>query len=316
LNGKQAPDVYSDIEKKIHSEYNWKNSVDLYISHYESITCIKNEKNILILSMSCNIPYFKTLLATVKDTWAKPIIQNKYKNVKWFGYTACDNKHPIQHIDWEEHMIYVDCPDDINHTYEKTQKAYEMIKNEGVDFDYVVRTNTSVFVNVNKLIEYTKRIHNDDILGIVVRYYLKNPSGEIFRDDHLLPGLFIGLSREMFDDAMSSSNDSFIIPTKDDLIMSVTLLNKYKNLHYKSPNPNYNRPIIPCYKPYHPNDENINTLVNYKRNFSYCHKFLNNPSIINDNVVVQVRPKYDEFSERAERGHEFEHFYELYDALD
>ena len=43
---------------------------------------------------------------------------------------------------------------------------------------------------------------------------------------------------------------------------------------------------------------------------------VSDPNIVNESVVIQLRPLYGDLKERSEKGHEFEHFYELYDALD
>lgn len=314
LKGKQAPEIYSEIEKKIHTEYNWTNSVNLYVNHYRTLFCEGKEKNILILTMSCNKPYFKTLLSVVKDTWAKPVINNEYENVQWFAYTSCDKKHPTSCIDWDERMIYIDCPDDLNHTYEKTKIAYEMIKKSGIDFDYVVRTNTSVFVNIKKLIEHTKYLKDNDIIGLQWNYYVTNGK-EILHTMNITCGLFIGMSRELFDIAMSLNNDSYLISAPDDVIWSYALSEKFGNFTCKSPNSNYNRPMMPSYKGYKQQDENTEYVVKSKNEGKKNHTFIKNPMIVNSNVVIKVRPFYEDLLVRSEKGHEFEHFYELNDAL-
>jgi len=330
-NVDDKPLIYERIKDKIVNEYNWSYSVNKYLTHYKSISYDKNNeekitetylnpnKNILILSMSCNVPYFQGLLATVKDTWVKPIIQGKYKNIKWFGYTSCDTHHPKPMIDYKENMIYVDCPDDLSHTYEKTKLAYQMIKDAGIEFDYVVRTNTSVFVNVKLLNEKICKLDtNKDMLGHMSGFYLKYPNGDTKFQFNIICGLFYGVPKHIFD-CMTSAEDSSYYSTHptDDVVMFKLLNDKYgwewqNNLKAVNSEDKYLH--YPRYKSYDENDKE-----RFKDNeflyLDYPGKYTNDPNVVNNNIVIQIRCLYNG-NERLERGHEIEHFYELYNALE
>lgn len=304
------PDVYNKVIEKIHKEYNWKNSVDIYINDYKSNSYeLKSDKKILILSMSCNHPYFKSLVSVVKDTWAKSIINKEYENVEWFAYTSCDKKHTVPEIDYKEHIIYVDSKDDLFSTYDKTQKAYNMIKNY-IDFDYVVRTNTSVFLNIDNLLLKIKNCNNNDILGGCVGYYYKYPDGRTEFQFNMIVGLFMGMSKSYFDIAMSANNNYEEIPSPDDVIISRRLLDVLKN-DFNIVSPNNCSTIYPRYKPFKEDDNEILNREDIKN-----YTIVTDPNIVNESVVIQLRPLYGDLKERSEKGHEFEHFYELYDALD
>lgn len=265
--------------------------------------------------MSCNIPYFQALLGVVKDTWAKPLVHNKYKNVTWFAYTACNEKHPKPHIDFEEHIIYVDCPDDLHHTYEKTQKAYNMIK-DVIDFDYVLRTNTSVFVNVDKTIERICSTGVDDVMGRCTRYYHRNQEGGYDFVSYIVIGFFMGMKREYFDIMMSAHNEynvnkyGEIIPSNDDVIMSMKLFEELGTINNVAINEG---DICPAYKVYIPGSEPETIKELPKKDFFF------EPDFINDYTMARVRSLYrDEDSNtmmRSTIGHEIEHMYELYNAL-
>lgn len=296
---------YEEVKEKIRSTYNWSFSVNKYIEHFEKI---KQNKKILILTMSCNNIYFKGLLGAVKDTWAKPIIHKKYPNVEWFSYTACDKKHPTPHIDFKDKMIYVDSGDDLYTTYEKTQKAYQMLKDAGVTFDYVVRTNTSVFVNIEKLLDRIDKSSENTILGGQVGYYHRNQDGKMTFKWNIIPGLFMAMSKKLFDIAMSATNQYDTIPTTDDVIISKRLA-EVGDFKIESPN-------IGCetafyrYKAYLPEDEErVLKLCTVKGSYVW------DPNDINNSVVLQLRTLYPGEKERIEKGHEIEHFYELDDAL-
>lgn len=315
-----TPEVYERIKDKIVNEYNWSFSVNKYLTHYKSIGYeekieekqVKKPKKILMLSMSCNIPYFKTLLAVVKDTWAKPIIQGKYKNILWFAYTTCDKKHPYPCIDFENNIIYVDCGDGLFDTYVKTQKAYQMLLNAGInDFDYIVRTNTSCFINIDNMIQKINKTKENEILGGQVGYYHKYPDGKRIFKWNIIVGLFIGMFKDKFDVAMSATNNYDVIPAPDDVIISGRLNEIFGNtINVISPNENK---IFSRYKPYR--KEDINTKIIKDKVSENSAYIIDNPNEINNNVIIQIRSFYDEINERSEKGHEFEHFYELDAAL-
>lgn len=268
---------------------------------------IQNLK-ILILTMSCNQPYFQGLLGAVKDTWAKPIIQGRYNNVMWFGYTSCDNHHPKPCIDFNEHMIYVDSNDELGFTYDKTQKAYELIKNV-LDFNYVVRTNTSLFVNVDKLIEHVNSLDDRYIMGRFYNYHLNN------KFYLTICGFFFGMSKYLFDISMTASNDYVkdengnSISFDDDRILTKRL---FDVIDLNSVYTTDVLGIIQVYKGISPNDISITSLKDIKELQKI--NVTDNPDVINDNIMVRVRTLYSN-EDRIEKGHEIEHMYELYNVL-
>lgn len=257
-----------------------------------------------MLTMSCNKPYFQGLLGAVRDTWAKPLIKNKYEMISWWSYTSCDNNHPNECIDFENHMIYVNCDDDLKSTYLKTKRAYELIKSTGINFDYVVRTNTSVYVNLNNMLDRIEKLDDDTVIANWFPFYM----GEEFMF-YSFVGFFVGMNRNFFDYAISS-DDCYIngVKQNDDIVMS-------KNIFCNIPEINGlcadddNRLVM--YKSILSNDtETINEEEVKKYNFD----FINDPNIINHRVVVRFRSWYDG-DDRIAKGHEIEHIYELDNAL-
>lgn len=295
---------YESIKEKIRTTYNWKYSVDQYLTHFDKY---KQDKKILILSMSCNQVYFKGLLGAVKDTWVKPILQGKYPNIEWFSFTACDKKHPVPCIDLKDRMIYVDDEDDYYTTYSKTQKAYEMIKEAGIEFDYVVRTNTSVFVNIERLLKTIYETPDDTILGNIGGFYAQYPDGHKVFKWNFVPGFFIGMNKQLFETSLTADNDYCGFKSADDVIISGKLQEKglfkviknFENYRYK-----------PCQDYYKPEEY----ALKLKDLLDWGCKLTDDPSIINNQVVVQFRTIYEGI-DRQEKGHEIEHLYELNDAL-
>lgn len=258
--------------------------------------------------MSCNDPYFQALLGCVRDTWAKPLLQNKYKNISWWSYTACDKKHPYPHIDFENHMIYVDSGDDLYSTYDKTKKAYELIKSTGIDFNYVVRTNTSIFVNIKNMLKRIDEMDENTIIGTwqkfkinniplywgVIGYFFimrKEHFEIIISSDDCLIADENGNNKEYWDDVVFAKNLSIIEPD----IKGICAEEDDKVFVYKG-----------ALK-----DEDIPEI------FKLYSNFINvlNPKHINDRVIIRLKGFNDDINVRKEKGHEIEHFYELNDAL-
>lgn len=262
--------------------------------------------------MSCNQPYFKGLLGAVKETWAKPLIKNKYDNIIWFSYTSCDNKHPVPYVDFEEHMIYVDCEDDLHHTYEKTQKAYQMIK-DLFDFDYVIRTNTTTFVNIDNLLRRVEQeLPEDAVIGNWYGYMCPQNTNIRF---NMLVGFFYGMKREFFEYGLSADNEYLkdesgnTIFENDDVIFSKRLMEKIGG-NYHNPNGINSNKKLTMYKVCKHEDLDKFPEINIPNNFIFSF----NPECVNDNVVIRIRSFYKGY-DRIERGHEIEHMYELDSAM-
>lgn len=118
------------------------------------------EKKILILTMSCTQKAFLNEENTIRETWAKDIIDGKYPNITWYAYrnTLYDNPYDMDNI------IYVPENDDRNHTYQKTIACFKYINDhkEKFDFDFIVRTNTSQYVNVELLNKFVSGLDSND----------------------------------------------------------------------------------------------------------------------------------------------------------
>lgn len=256
-------------------------------------------KKILILSLSCNQPYFQSLLGAVKNTWAKPLIQNQYPNVHWFGYTSCDNKHPKPCVDFEDHMIYVDCEDDLWHTYTKLKKAYNLIK-DVVDFDFVLKTNTSLCVNLEKTIERINRIPDDYVMGRNITSCMFNEPFGVFQ------GFFAGMCKRLFEISLSSDGDELdgYDMVADDQISSWNLLKSGERIHIADIN-DEGAPYVYWYF----NEGDKFGKPDYLYDNSYD-MVTYNPVDINDKLMIRVRS-----IDRSTDVNEIERIYQLYNSL-
>lgn len=106
---------------------------------------------ILILLMSCNNCFFQEEEQLVKDTWLKAVVEGQYPEIDYYFYTTGDNEH----IDKENHKIYVKAPDGWDSTFYKTKRAFALVK-ENLEYDYIVRTNLSTYVNIQMLLAFIK----------------------------------------------------------------------------------------------------------------------------------------------------------------
>lgn len=97
---------------------------------------------ILILVMSCNDSFFSHATEVISNTWVKDI--NKYDNINYYIYSGGYSSQRIN-----EHKIECTSKDDLDSTFEKTKEV--LLISKAKDYDYVVRTNTSTYVNIQTL---------------------------------------------------------------------------------------------------------------------------------------------------------------------
>ena len=102
---------------------------------------------IVLLVMSCNDPILQTRTEILDMTLGK---EAEKHGVKYLTYTGGHNEASI-----------VDCcincvsDDDLDSTFLKTQEALRLVK-ESFDPDYVIRTNTSTYVNLDLVTKFIK----------------------------------------------------------------------------------------------------------------------------------------------------------------
>ena len=100
--------------------------------------------NLLILAMSCNEAFFTESRFVTHDTWVKDVIDGIYEGIGFYSYTSSETGEEYV----ENNTIYLNCSDEINGTYYKTIRCFEFLRENNITFDYVLRTNTSVYFNI------------------------------------------------------------------------------------------------------------------------------------------------------------------------
>lgn len=118
---------------------------------------VKNYKKLLVLSMSANTPMFNKLEEVSNETW-RNIDTEKYKDISVQFWTYTDAPEGKQtYVDKENHIIYIEkdySQSGLIHTYSKTIYAFREIKKLGIDYDFLIRTNNSTWINIPLLNEF------------------------------------------------------------------------------------------------------------------------------------------------------------------
>lgn len=114
-------------------------------------------KKILILCMSCQDPFFVEQEKMVTSTWGKDILDGKYPNIDLYFYRGGYDSNTL----FKDHKLFLHVEDDIYNTFKKTYCALNII-NQKEKFDYILRTNTSTFINLQLLSAFVESIKDDE----------------------------------------------------------------------------------------------------------------------------------------------------------
>lgn len=128
---------------------------------------VKSPKKLLFLSMSCADKLFTDLDACCNETW-RNYDKNKYPGIQAEFWTYTDAE-PGQKtwVDEKNHIIYVErdytFDQPVCMTFSKTLEVFDLVRNK-LDFDYIVRTNTSTWLNVPLINEFMSYVDDDTML--------------------------------------------------------------------------------------------------------------------------------------------------------
>lgn len=111
---------------------------------------VKQEKKILIMNLSTinsSMHLYEELEKCGRETWAKEVIDGKYPNIDYWAVYDCKEE---THVDEKNHIVYVKTDftkDNIQQLLSRWLVAYDIIS-KLKQYDYVIRTNTSSWVNI------------------------------------------------------------------------------------------------------------------------------------------------------------------------
>lgn len=126
--------------------------------------------------MSCNQDFFIQQEKNIRELYVKDILEGEYENVDFWVYTASEDEK--YHVNKRQHKLYIPCNDSLEGTYDKTYKAFKLIEKLGLEYDYILRTNLSTYINVKVLSNFINSDLIDDkhiYCGSV--YCAKNATG-------------------------------------------------------------------------------------------------------------------------------------------
>lgn len=291
--------------------------------------------NLLILAMSCNEPFFVESRQVTHDTWAKDVINGIYPSIGFYSYTSSENGE--EYI--ENNTIYLNCSDEINETYYKTIRCFDFLRRNGITFDYVLRTNTSVYFNIPLtlcLLE-NKLSDNIDLYSQSRGNPVFEMNGERYGYTEFHGSFYVASSKLMYAlvDNYDEYNEreprlidicnqhNFAIPGYDDITMCISLvlmgLDGRESFRMMFDNDNmYRYKCLMKSKVALKNEFNVNCFDDFAEESRYLMTMLNaeNPEVINFVPFMQYRilTSLDNRKSTKYRYIELEHAYELYEA--
>jgi len=250
---------------------------------------------ILILVMSCNDEFFKHQEQIIRETWLKPVIDEKYENIDYCFYSGDEDieKHKYSK---DEHYLTLRCEDDVKNTFKKTYYAFKLCKKIFGEYDYIFRTNTSTYVNVELLNMFINCVcsQNKDILWCSELYSLSNsfcpyPLYLYGRGNGLI------LSDKLIDIILDRGISFLYLEKCDDWIIG-NILNSYRisQGNYLDYIKSYTHGWFKCIPEEQPNNHALCVYGNKNKDWKFINKF----------ITIQIK-RY------RERNLEEEHYREL-----
>lgn len=246
-------------------------------------------KKILILAQSCNSSlndnFFGKEIQCIKETY----VSNLPSNIDFIYYIGDSEKEELA-----GDCLKLTCSDDIYSTFRKTYYALRFLHSHNIQYDYIVKTNTSTYINIQLLNEIINSIEDDKKLYCTELYSLSDgccPSPL----DLFARGNCIILSK-YWQNIILSRGISF-------LYLNITDDKTIGNIH---------------------NSVKIQEGQQYIDNF-VCfphgwYKCVNNPNIVNNHKLCRYGSALDDYSKfltvqiknYINRNLEFEHFKEIH----
>ena len=170
---------------------------------------------VLFLIQSCNEERYINEEELIKQTW----LTRLRKNCDYYFYRG-DGDNEIK-----GDTIFLNCNDDLKSTFQKTIMAMSIFKEE--NYDFIIRTNTSTWVNMELLMETLKNMDSSErfIYGgdMVVN---ANTSGIPF-----MRGNFLIFNKTIIKDIFEALKIKPHYLGIDDITLALTLFRYYKTIN-------------------------------------------------------------------------------------
>ena len=131
------------------------------------------KKKFIILLMSCNQPLYIKEEQACRDTFLKDA---ETASIPYWFYKGVSEEHPEPGFDEETHTLYLNVPDNLAGTGKKTVAALEAILDQ--DFDYVIKTNVSTYLNIKNVVNGTRNWDGKDDLNIYGGRFIINDASK------------------------------------------------------------------------------------------------------------------------------------------
>ena len=128
---------------------------------------VKDPKKLLFINMSSTqgeSNLYIELDKACRETWAKPILEGKFPNCDFWTIIDTDK---ATYVDKQTHTIYIQSltdRDNISQLLHRFIEGMKILNTLGVEYDYVLRANTSAWINVDVLNSFFSDETNDSIL--------------------------------------------------------------------------------------------------------------------------------------------------------
>ena len=172
------------------------------------------KKKVIILCMSCNQNRFVNEEYIIRKTWGGDILEGKYDNIELLFYRGgSDNTY------LENDVLHLTSDDTLLGTYQKSIDCFKWLV-ENKQFDYIVRTNTSTYINVEAIQQFLEfNVNEETVCG---SYLIMNGANKFIP---FLPGFFLIFSKKIIELLV---NDRLQINSFDDNSFATSLFNRFK----------------------------------------------------------------------------------------
>jgi len=198
---------------------------------------VKKYKKIAIMNLSStnsDVHLFEKLEKACQETWAKDVIAKKYDNIDY--WTVIDTPK-ISHIDVSKHIIYVQTDysqDNVQQLLMRWLTAFELLEKQGYKYEWILRTNTSTWCNIDIINEFLAYEFDDSALYTFKLFaaFWSTFNTYMSGAGMLWPTRNVRILREIVNKTPQSTLDIAL----DDVIMSALWRQRANNIHLTDAN--------------------------------------------------------------------------------
>lgn len=165
--------------------------------------------------MSCNQNRFVNEEYIIRKTWGGDILEGKYDNIELLFYRGgSDNTY------LENDVLHLTSDDTLIETYQKSIDCFKWLV-ENKNFDYIIRTNTSTYINVDAIEQFLS-IEDIDENITCGPYLLINRTNDFIP---FCPGFYLIFSKKTIELLI---NNKLSINSYDDNSFAISLFKEHK----------------------------------------------------------------------------------------